>query len=361
MEKASRVVSETFGHTLMLTLNRQRRVRVGGKRKHKQFDSAETNFLKRATAFSNWVEDRVAQEKHLRVAQFRDIWSGLPLLSKPHITTVFEVNGLPSIELPYRYKHIGKDTLNKLESLELKCLQQCDFIICPSHVIKAHLINRDVDPDKIYVIPNGADYPHSLRNPRNVPEKYAVYFGALQSWQGVEVALKAMQYLADKPELKLVICSSHKAKLARPYHRFVRRLGLEDRVIWKYQLSKKDLFGVLSKAQCSLVPLTECSRNLVQGCSPLKIFESMAYEVPIVASRLPVVEEILADKQEAKLVRADRPADLARAIRMLVDHPDHGQALAAKALEKFKANYTWDKVDQQLSEFYHKLLMTDTL
>ncbi len=361
MEKASKVLSETMGHTLMLTLARQRRKRVSGKRRHQQFEITESNFLKRAEAYSNWIEERVANEKQLRVAQFRDVWSGLPLLARPHLTKIFEVNGLPSVELPYRFKHIGKDTLKKLENLELECLKGSNYIVCPSEVIKTHLINRKIEAEKIHVIPNGAEIPKRTTMPRRIPEKYVVYFGALQSWQGVEVAIKAMQYLADKPELKLVICSSHKEKLARPYYRLIRRLGLEDQIVWKYQLTKKQLFGVLGKAQASLVPLTECSRNLEQGCSPLKVFESMASGAPIIASRLPVIEEIVVDTKEAKLVRADRPADLARAIRFQVDYPERGHALATQATKKFKEYYTWEKVDAQLSKFYDKLLMTDTL
>lgn len=359
MEKASKVLSEAMGYTLMLTLERQRRKRVGGRRRHQQFKTTEVNFLKRAEAYSNWIEEMVSKEKHLRVAQFRDVWSGLPLLSRPHITTVFEVNGLPSIELPYRFKHIGRDTLSKLEALEMTCLQKCDYIVCPSEVIAEHLRNRGIIEDKIQVISNAADFPVKVGAPGSVPEQYVVYFGALQSWQGVDIAIKAMQYLADKPDLKLVICSSHKEKLARPYHRLTRRLGLEKQVVWKYQLTKKKLFGILSNAQASMVPLTECSRNLEQGCSPLKVFESMACSVPIIASRLPVIEEIVADNKEAKLVRSDRPADLARAIRFLVDYPENGKLLADRAMEKLRKHYTWETVDKKLSEFYHKLLLTD--
>lgn len=360
IEKASRVLSQVYGKSLLLTLKGQRRQWIRSPRKHMAFDMEESNFLRRATAFSEWVDNKLASQYHLRLGHFRDVWGGLPLLERPHIETVFEVNGLPSIELPYRFRHIAKDTLHKIQDLEERCLNQSDHLICPSRVIKSHLEMRGVQSEKITVISNGAEPVKPYRKPNALPEKYVVYFGALQPWQGVDVAIKAMQYLQDKPDLKLVICSAHKEKFARPYQKLVRRLGLEDQVIWKHQLSKPKLFQILQHAVCTLAPLTECSRNLEQGCSPLKIFESMACGAPVIASDLPVVREIIND-QQAKLVRPDRPAELARAIRVLVDYPKLGKELAHKARERFEQQYKWERIDLQLSEFYFNLSLADQI
>ncbi|MDW3193563.1 MAG: glycosyltransferase [Cytophagales bacterium] len=345
---------------MLLTLKGQRRQWIRSPRKHITFDKEESNFLRRATAFSEWVDDILESQYQLRLGHFRDIWGGLPLLERPHIETVFEVNGLPSIELPYRFRHIAKETLYKIQDLEDRCIHESDHLICPSQVIKSHLEKRGVQSEKVTVISNGAEPVKSFKRPRSLPENYVVYFGALQPWQGVDVAIKALQYLRDKPDLKLVICSAHKEKFARPYQKLVRRLGLEDQVIWKHQLSKPKLFQILQHAVCTLAPLTECSRNLEQGCSPLKIFESMACGTPVIASDLPVVREIINDKQ-ARFVRPDRPAELARAVRVLVDYPQHGIELASSAKSQFEKQYTWDKIDQQLSEFYHNLLVADFL
>ena len=85
----------------------------------------------------------------------------------------------------------------------------------------------------------------------------------------------------------------------------------------------------------------------------------MAGRAPLIASDLPVVQEIVTDGVSAKLVRPDRPAELARAIRVLLDYPDHGQVLAENAYQELVAHYTWDKIDQRLSDFYKNLLTLD--
>ncbi len=356
IEKVSQVLQNQYGRMLLLTLKKQRRKRLASGIRHLQFQENETNFLKRAKAYSEWVDLALDKQFSLKVGHFRDIWGGLPLVNRPHITTVFEVNGLPSIELINRYPHLPQDMVTKLREMEDECLQKCHAIICPSETIKAHLIERHVLPDKITVITNGADEPKAYKKPGKLPEKYICYFGALQPWQGVDVLLKAMTYLEDKPHLKLVICSSHKPKLSRPFQKLARKLNVEERVIWKHKLKKKQLCQVLQHAICSVAPLTECSRNLEQGCSPLKIFESMACGTPVIASDLPVVREIIKPDVHAKLVRPDRPAELARAIRLLADYPEVGKELSANALKRFRNHYTWASVDSKLSEFYDKLV-----
>ncbi|NQZ78647.1 MAG: glycosyltransferase [Ekhidna sp.] len=277
-------------------------------------------------------------------------------MKRPHITSVFEVNGLPSIELPNRFPEISRSTIEKIRVLEDQCLFECDRIVCPSDTIKNHIVARGIGDQKVTVIPNGASiFPISAR-PRKMPGQYIVYFGALQPWQGVDVLIKAMQYLRDKPELKLVICSSHKEKHAKRFVKLISKLGLQDQVIWKHRLKQKSLIPILQHAIASIASLTECARNLEQGCSPLKIFESMAAKVPLIASDLPVVREILQDGVHAKLVRPDRPAELARAIRLFADYPDHSKTLAENAHKLLLGKYTWDKIDQQLSAFYENLL-----
>ncbi|UII25862.1 glycosyltransferase family 4 protein [Fulvivirga maritima] len=355
IEKVTELMASKFPKTLVVSLKKHTDKPLAPGLQHLEFEMEESNYLKRAQAYSAWLDDILEKEHQLEVGHFRDVWSGIPILKRPHITSIFEVNGLPSIELPSRYPYIGESTIEKIKVLEDECLHKCQLIICPSETIKKHLIKRKVLAEKIHVVSNGADIPAPLNKPVGLPDEYLVYFGALQPWQGVDVLLKAMQYLQDKPELKLVICSSHKPKFARPFIKLAEKLSVNDQILWKYQLHKDELHEVIQHAMCTVAPLTECSRNLEQGCSPLKIFESMACKTPIVASDLPVVREILAADKEAKLCRPGRPADLARCIRLLADYPDLRNELSKNAFAKIISNYTWDHINSTLSAIYDNI------
>ena len=356
IEKASGVLSKKFGPSLLLTLSGHTDQVPVKNIFHQQADIEESNFLRRAFTFSKWVDQVLDKQYNLSVGHFRDIWGGMSIIKRPHITSVFEVNGLPSIELINRYPYLPKDTIQKIRAIEDGCLQKANVIVCPSEIIKNHLIQRGTLEEKIQVISNGADLPDTYSKLDDLPEKYIVYFGALQPWQGVDVLLKAFQYLRDKPDLHLVICSSHKEKFSRPYKKLVTKLEIEQQVIWKHQLHKDILHQIIQHAICTVAPLTECSRNLEQGCSPLKIFESMACNTPVIAADLPVIREILDEEREVRFFQPERPAELARQIRILTDYPDVAQSLAQNAFKKFQKNYTWDKIDLQLDKFYTNLL-----
>ena len=165
-----------------------------------------------------------------------------------------------------------------------------------------------------------------------------------------------MKYLEDISDLRLVICSSNKPKHARPYHKLINKMQLTDRIIWQYQLPRDQLYGIIHYAIASLAPLAECERNLTQGCSPLKIYESMACETVIIASDLPVTREILKNGDTAILIRPDRPATLARQIRLLFENPLESDRLARNARRELDIRGKWQFSNEQLKNIYKELL-----
>lgn len=329
-----------------------------------RFSEQIPNYLTRAQAYSQYLYDLLETQPALEICHFRDHWSGVPvLMQRQHknqsYQTVYEINGLPSIELPYRYPGLSERTLTKMRSLEKFCYERSDYIITPSEVIKNNLVNWGIVPDKITVITNGADIPETLSKPEEVSptDRYAIYFGALQTWQGFDVLLKAMAYLADYEDLKLVICASTKQKRTRFYHKVIEKMNLTDRVIWKYQLPKRELYNWVYGATFSVAPLKDCSRNIEQGCCPLKILESMAIGTPVVASDLPVVREIIKDNTLGKLVRADRPAELARAMRVLLDYPELRQEISSTGKKHVQQYFTWQQKRKELKAFYNSIMV----
>ena len=75
--------------------------------------------------------------------------------------------------------------------------------------------------------------------------------------------------------------------------------------------------------------------------SPLKIFEYMAVGRPIVAARLPAIEEILTDGRNALLVEPDKIAAWVNAIERLLDDRKFAGRLSRQAQNDLIAGYTW--------------------
>ncbi|NJL34607.1 MAG: hypothetical protein HC893_13060 [Chloroflexaceae bacterium] len=72
--------------------------------------STAPNLLQRTVAYGRYLAAlRDQQAATLRLCHFRDPWSGIPLLADPERSyqTIYEVNGLPSLELPATYPALG--------------------------------------------------------------------------------------------------------------------------------------------------------------------------------------------------------------------------------------------------------------
>jgi glycosyltransferase involved in cell wall biosynthesis len=314
-----------------------------------RFTGVVPNLLDRAEAFSAWVAEQLAPHRDtLELCHVRDPWSALPVTGR----MVYEANGLPSIELPYAWPTVAPSTLAKIRELERGCLSRAAAVIVPSHVIEKAVVDRGAAPDRVHLIPNGADpVPDGLPRPPAAPGRYLIYVGALQPWQGVDVLLRAFARLADLTDLSLVVCSSVSPNRARPLRRLAERLGVADRVLWQYTLPHGEVAAWLANAELSVAPLTASPRNLDQGCSPIKVWESMAAGTAVVASDLPVIREVLGE--HGRLVPPDRPAELARAIRVLLEYPQAARDLAGRARQRVLA---WSDVRNRLAAVYDQLV-----
>jgi glycosyltransferase involved in cell wall biosynthesis len=301
--------------------------------------------LERAAGYGERLSALLDRLPELEIAHFRDPWSGAPIVERPgrRYMTVYEVNGLPSIELPFLYPAIPPAILERVRESEQRCLERADVVITPSAVTAARL---RVDA---HVIRNGADIPEVAAAPDDVPERFLLYFGALQAWQGVDTALRA---LARLPGLHLVICASVHQRRAKAHRKFAEKLGVDDRVHWRFALPEADLARYKQHALLSLAPLKDCSRNVVQGCAPRKILESLAAGTPVIASDLPAVREIMRDGEHGRLIAPDRPGELARAIRVALDYPGDLRAMGEAARAHIAAELTWERSVHELQAIY---------
>jgi glycosyltransferase involved in cell wall biosynthesis len=317
-----------------------------------RYSRASENYLERALGFSARLEALLdADGASIRLAHFRDPWSGMAVMERD-LVRVYEVNGLPSVELPYLHPRIPPGTLERIAEVEQRCLDAADAVVVPSPVIAAALRRRGVARERLHVIPNGADLPAATPRPPDAPDHYLLYFGALQPWQGLDTALRTLARLDDLDDLHLVVCASVHRRKAKPYRKLAARLGVADRVHWRFALPEHELAPWREHALASLAPLRDCARNVAQGCAPLKVLESMASGVPVLASDLPVVRELMEDGGQGLLVPPDRPGELARAVRTLLDFPERSAAMGAAGRARVEDRFTWRAALAALDDLY---------
>lgn len=360
IDRFARTLFDVFGGGALLVLGGPGlpRHQVEGNVEIARFADDVPNFLDRALQFGEWVRGNVERlEPSLELCHFRDPWAGAPIALRPHrYKIVYEVNALPSIELPSLFPAVGPRTLDKIRRMELDCCAEADRIVTPSRTTAALLESLGVERTKIRVIPNGADLDPPAARPDGAPEQFLLYFGAAQSWQGIDTLLRAFSLLADFDGLRLVLCVSRRSSAWRAYERLAERLGIASRLVWRFELEERELSAWRQHALACVAPLTDCARNVVQGCAPLKILEAMASGAAVVASDVPPVRELIADRENGWLVHPERPAELARAIRILVDHPGRARELGAAARRTIEQRFTWQQSTRALAETYADLM-----
>lgn len=162
------------------------------------------NFLARATHYGKAVLNHLVLHHDYDVVHYRNIWDGLAIAQNKKrfgYKTLFEVNGLPSIELKYHYPGIDSELLAKIKEQEIATLHLSDAIICPSNVTRDYIASLGLPLRLVTVIPNGvspSDFSASPLPSRVDRIPTLLYIGTLADWQGLEVVVKALPKILEQ-------------------------------------------------------------------------------------------------------------------------------------------------------------------
>lgn len=306
--------------------------------------------------------------RRVDVLHFRSIFEGYPLaLHKQHVCRqlVFEVNGLPSIELKYHHPAVADDRelLQKLQAQEQVCIEAADLLVTVSEVTAAHLCERGADPRRIRVIQNGVDLSiFAYRAPDlgsgSWPadrEVRLLYSGTLAAWQGVYRAIEALELLRKEVPARLVLLGPATPVRQREIANFCEHLAVAPHVQWLAPGDQAMVARLHHESDVALAPLLCNDRNVVQGCCPLKVLEAMASGPPLVASDLPVVTCLARQDQEALLVKPGSAKSIKDAVLRLLREPGLAPRLSRAARRRVEEQFTWERAGQELLAAYAQM------
>lgn len=175
-----------------------------------------------------------------------------------------------------------------------------------------------------------------------------VYAGQLYPWKGVGTLVRALALL---PEARLRIVGGLTAgdRHAEALRRLAEEQGVAGRIEFTGFLPHRQVAGAIAGARVAVVPLPD-NPMARYFTSPLKLFEYMAAGLPIVASDLPSLREVLRDGENALLVPPDDPAALAAALRRVLGEPALAERLRAQAHAEARGR-TWEARARAIREF----------
>ncbi len=209
-----------------------------------------------------------------------------------------------------------------------------------------------VAPEKIIVAPDAVD-EHLFDNaPQRIearvalglPEKgkIALYAGHLYERKGVETLAATAALL---PEVLFVFVGGTSEDVAR----FKGKWGKQSNIRIVGHMPHAAIPRYLRAADVLVLPNSGKDVDSARYTSPMKLFEYMAAGLPIVASDLPSIREILSE-HNAFLVTPDDARSLASAITGLLENPEKGAVLARQARTDVE-QYTWNKRAEHICAF----------
>ena len=153
--------------------------------------------------------------------------------------------------------------------------------------------------------------------------RVVLFVGSFTSFKGVLNLVDAFAEVASRVQdavLVMVGSGPLEASLAHG----VKMLGISESVMFAGRVSHHDVPDYLAAASVLVLP----SEN--EGL-PRVILEAIAMEVPIVASAVGGVPELVVDGVSGRLVRPGRRADLAEALCSALEHLDRSSEMARSA------------------------------
>jgi glycosyltransferase involved in cell wall biosynthesis len=125
------------------------------------------------------------------------------------------------------------------------------------------------------------------------------------------------------------------------------QLGLDGRVTFLGR--RRDVPELIAAADLVVLP------SWYEGL-PLAVLEAMAAGRPVIASRLPGIQEIITEGADGVLFEPGDPADLARAIGQLLANPSEARRLGAAARRTVADRFSADAMGDRVGQVYAALL-----
>ena len=196
-------------------------------------------------------------------------------------------------------------------------VRAADRVLAPSAATAAEL-RRDYRIGEVAVVPNamGETPAAAKEGPADGGEGatgYLLVVGRLRIRKGVDVLLAAMpELLRRHPAARLLIAGDgeHRAALERA----AAALALGEAVSFLGRADAMRVRRLLRGAAALVVP------SIYEGM-PLVVLEAMEASVPVVASRVSGIPEVVEDGRTGWLVPPEEPARLAAALSAALDDP----------------------------------------
>ena len=257
--------------------------------------------------------------------------------------SVLEVNA-PLVEEQALHRELVDRTAAEDEARSALC--SASLVVCVSEGVAAWARARSQHPGTVHVVPNGVDAQRVSPASRPVTPAAATPFvtgfvGTLKPWHGVTTLIDALALLhRDEPGAHRLLLVGDGPERADVLAR-AARLGVRHLVEDTGPVAPAEVAAHLRRMDVGTAPYPPSSDFYF---SPLKVLEYLAAGLPVVASRIGQIPDLLDGGALGSLVEPGSAQELARAVAALRRDEARRRALRCATRDAVLQRHTWDRV-----------------
>lgn len=196
-----------------------------------------------------------------------------------------------------------------------------------------------------------ANLHHATHLPNlDASRPWLLFVGQLTPRKGYDLALQAMPMIIERyPNASLLIVSGINHAERAKVDQLTRELGINQHVHFLGRVEDAELVGLFQECDVYLTP------TRYEGFG-LTLLEAMAAGATLVASNIPVVNEIVRDGENGLLADYDKPESIARAAIRLLDDADLRQTIKANGPRSVQMWYNPQDLVPTLERAYEQAI-----
>ena len=204
--------------------------------------------------------------------------------------------------------------------------------ICVSDPVRDWVIAR-TEGTRVFTVPNGVNVHRITPQPESPGAPVVTFVGTLKPWHGVDVLLRARAQAHKDWQLRIIGDGPMRAELDD----LARSLGID--VDFRGAVAPDAIPQHMAGTAIGVAPYPAMDTDSDQYFSPLKVYEYMAAGLPVVASRVGQLPEIMGES--AYLVPPSDPEALAEALDALVANPVERAQVGSDNRRQAEREHSW--------------------
>jgi glycosyltransferase involved in cell wall biosynthesis len=218
----------------------------------------------------------------------------------------------------------------------------CNRVVTVSEDLKQKLLALCPDAGgKAEVIPMGVQHCEAMKNTQSELETTILFIGRLTEVKGVDVLLKAVQQI-DGAQLLIAGDGEQRNTLET----LVRNLSVNAKFLGQVEATRKST--LLSSCAAIVIPSRVLADGRTEG-TPVVCLEAMAAGLPVVASSVGGLAEIIIDGHSGLLFEPGNHAMLAEKLMLVSSDAELRRKLSRNA-HLTASDYSWSRIGTQFSE-----------